>query len=79
GAGDTFAGGFVGRLAETGDLSFEGMHRALLAGTVAASFNVEAFSAARLRDLRREELDARGRRLEKIAGWTWNGGLVPQR
>jgi sugar/nucleoside kinase (ribokinase family) len=44
GAGDSFAGGFVGALAESGDLGFEGMHRALLTGAVCASFTVEAFS-----------------------------------
>jgi len=78
GAGDTFAGGFVGQLAETGDLSFEGMHRALLTGTVTASFTVEAFSTRGLQEIDRAAIDARCRRLEQIAGWTWNGGLVPQ-
>ncbi len=71
GAGDTFAGGFVGRLAESGDHSPEGFHRALLAGTVAASFNVEAFSMNRLRDLDRAAIDARGEELERISGWSW--------
>jgi sugar/nucleoside kinase (ribokinase family) len=79
GAGDTFAGGFVGALAESGDLSFEGMHRALLAGTVTASFNVEDFSLERLRKLGRGEVDARCRELERIAGWTGAQGLVNQR
>lgn len=79
GAGDTFAGGFVGHLAESGDLGFESMHRALLAGTVCASFTVEAFSLDRLRNLTREELDRRCRELERIAGWTWAPRLVPQR
>ncbi|MFN8179907.1 MAG: PfkB family carbohydrate kinase [bacterium] len=78
GAGDTFAGGFLGFLAETGDLGFEGMHRALLAGAVCASFTVEAFSVDRLRDLSRAEIDARCRDLEHIAGWTWSPRLVPQ-
>lgn len=78
GAGDAFAGGFVGSLAETGDLGFEAMHRALLAGTVCASFTVEAFSVGRLRDLSRPEIDARCRALEHIAGWTWSPRLVSQ-
>ena len=78
GAGDTFAGGFVGQLAETGDVSFEGMHRALLPGPVPASFTVVAFSTRGLQEIDRAAIDARCRRLEQIAGWTWNGGLVPQ-
>jgi len=78
GAGDTFAGGFVGHLAAGGDLSLEGMHRALLAGTVTASFNVEDFSLERLRKLGRSEIDERCRELERIAGWTWSRGLVRQ-
>lgn len=78
GAGDTFAGGFVGFLAESGDLGFESMHRALLAGTVCASFTVEAFSLDRLRGLTRRDLERRCRDLERIAGWTWAPRLVPQ-
>lgn len=78
GAGDTFAGGFVGFLAESGDLGFESMHRALLAGTVCASFTVEAFSLDRLRSLTRRDLERRCRDLERIAGWTWAPRLVPQ-
>jgi len=78
GAGDTFAGGFVGYLAETGDLSFEGLHRALLAGTVSASFNVEAFSLDRLREIDRARVQERCRELERIAGWAWSQRLVGQ-
>lgn len=77
GAGDTFAGGFVGHLAESGDHSPEGLHRALLAGAVAASFNVEAFSLERLRSLGRPEVEGRCRELERIAGWNC-GRLVGQ-
>lgn len=71
GAGDSFAGGFVGALAQSGDLSLEGMHRALLAGTVTASFTVEAFSLDGLRATNRAAIDARCRELEEIAGWSW--------
>jgi hypothetical protein len=73
GAGDTFAGGFLGHLAETGDLSLEGMHRGLLTGAVAASFTVEKFSVARLQEIDRSDIDDRCRQLEKVAGWAWNG------
>jgi len=76
GCGDAFAGGFVGKLAETRDLSFEGMHRALLAGTVCASFNVESFSMERLRQIDRQEIETRCRELEHIAGWTWDAASV---
>ena len=44
GAGDTFAGGFIGYIAKTGDVSFEGMKRAIVHGSALASFCVEKFS-----------------------------------
>jgi sugar/nucleoside kinase (ribokinase family) len=59
GAGDTFAGGFMGHLAQTGDLSEGGLRRALVYGSVMASFAVEEFGLARLLRLTREEIDAR--------------------
>jgi sugar/nucleoside kinase (ribokinase family) len=51
GAGDTFAGGFVGYLAKHQDTSIEAMKRAIIHGSVVASFTVEAFSVDRLRSL----------------------------
>ena len=51
GAGDTFAGGFIGYLAQTGDLSFENMKRAVIFGSAMASFCVEKFGTERLQDL----------------------------
>jgi sugar/nucleoside kinase (ribokinase family) len=51
GAGDTFAGGFIGYLAQTGDLSFENMKRAVIYGSAMASFCVERFGIERLKDL----------------------------
>jgi len=59
GAGDSFAGGFMGYLARTGDLTAAGMRRAVIYGSAVASFTVERFSLDRLRDLTREELDRR--------------------
>jgi sugar/nucleoside kinase (ribokinase family) len=79
GAGDSFAGGFVGYMAETGDHSFEGMHRALLAGAVCASFDVESFSMDRLRVVDRLAVDRRCRDLEHIAGWAWAQSVVHRR
>ena len=51
GAGDTFAGGFMGYLAKTDDISFENMKRAIIYGSAMASFCVEAFSLERLKTL----------------------------
>lgn len=59
GAGDTFAGGFMGHLARTGDLSETGLRRALVYGSVMASFAVEEFGLGRLLRLTRAEIDAR--------------------
>lgn len=59
GAGDTFAGGFIGYLAHTGDLSFENMKRAVIIGSAMASFTCEAFGPERLMNLTTEEIDTR--------------------
>lgn len=56
GAGDTFAGGFIGYLAHTEDTSFENMKTALIYGSCMASFCVEEFSIERLRSLSNEEI-----------------------
>ncbi|MFT5818936.1 MAG: sugar/nucleoside kinase (ribokinase family) [Crocinitomix sp.] len=56
GAGDTFAGGFVGYLAKTGDLSFENMKRAVVTGSAMASFCVEKFGTERLENLSQGEI-----------------------
>lgn len=59
GAGDTFAGGFAGYIAQTNDTSFENMKRAIIHGSAMASFCVEKFSNLRLKELTLEELDTR--------------------
>ncbi len=59
GAGDTFAGGFIGYLAKTGDISFENMKRAIIYGSALASFCVEKFGTDRIVNLSDKELDAR--------------------
>jgi sugar/nucleoside kinase (ribokinase family) len=51
GAGDTFAGGFIGYLASTRDLSFENLKRAVIYGSAMASFCVEKFSTERIKEL----------------------------
>lgn len=59
GAGDTFAGGFIGHLAKTGDISFETMKYAIIVGSAMASFCVEKFGTLRLRELTSEDIDRR--------------------
>ena len=59
GAGDTFAGGFMGCLANTGDLSEEGIRQAIVFGSVMASFNVEDFSLNRMKRLEYKEIQDR--------------------
>ena len=59
GAGDSFAGGFMGALASGGSLSADAMRRAVIYGSVLASFCVERFSLDRFRTLTRAEIDLR--------------------
>jgi len=59
GAGDTFAGGFIGYLAKTGDISFENMKNAIIYGSAMASFCVEKFGTERLTDLKEDEMQSR--------------------
>ncbi|MEE2709148.1 MAG: PfkB family carbohydrate kinase [Gemmatimonadota bacterium] len=59
GAGDSFAGGFVGYLAREGDTSDNGLKRAMIHGSVMASFNVEDFSVRRLEILVNHEIEHR--------------------
>lgn len=59
GAGDTFAGGFIGFLARTGDISFDNMKRAIIFASALASFCVEKFGTERLKNLSQLEIDER--------------------
>jgi len=59
GAGDTFAGGFIGYIAKTGDISFQNMKRAIIYGSAMASFCVEKFGTERIINLSEKELDER--------------------
>jgi cytidine kinase len=59
GAGDTFAGGFMGALSERGDVSEAGIRKAMSYGSVVASFGVEDFSLARLQKLSRSDIELR--------------------
>lgn len=59
GAGDTFAGGFMGHLAKTGDISFDNMKRAIIVGSAMASFCVEKFGPTRLKEINQEDINNR--------------------
>lgn len=67
GAGDCFAGGFVGYLANTMDFEDASVRKAMIMGSVMASFNVEAFSLDRLRSLTYGEIEARYRAFRRLA------------
>ena len=66
GAGDTFAGGLFGSLAADGEVTSRSLRRAIVYGTVVASFTVEDFGLNRLRSLDRTEIDARFRQFMAI-------------
>jgi len=59
GAGDTFAGGFMGHLAKTGDISFDNMKRGIIVGSAMASFCVEKFGPTRLKEITKNDIDKR--------------------
>jgi sugar/nucleoside kinase (ribokinase family) len=63
GAGDTFAGGFIGHIARTKDISYENMKTAIIFGSAMASFCVEKFGTERLTEVSKEDID---RRLEQF-------------
>ena len=59
GAGDSFAGGFIGYLAKTNDISFENMKRAVINGSAMASFCVEKFGTQKLTEITQEDVNSR--------------------
>ncbi|MBK6818240.1 MAG: sugar kinase [Bacteroidetes bacterium] len=59
GAGDTFAGGFIGHLAHTKDISYNNMKTAIIIGSAMASFGVEKFGAERLKEINRNDITKR--------------------
>ncbi|MEJ7759939.1 MAG: PfkB family carbohydrate kinase [Gemmatimonadaceae bacterium] len=69
GAGDSFAGGFIGYLARTGDLSDANMRRAMIYGSALGSFAVEKFSIDRIATLTRTEVDARVGELRRLVAF----------
>lgn len=69
GAGDTFAGGFIGYLAQTENISFENMKRAIIVGSAMASFTCEKFGPERLFELTREEISTRIERFVQLTNF----------
>ncbi len=59
GAGDTFAGGFIGHLAKTKDISFENMKTAIIVGSAMASYCVEKFGPERLKEVNKADIQSR--------------------
>ncbi|HUS01624.1 MAG TPA: PfkB family carbohydrate kinase [Chitinophagaceae bacterium] len=59
GAGDSFAGGFIGHIARTKDISFENMKTAIIVGSAMASFCVEKFGPQRLKEINKADIDVR--------------------
>jgi len=66
GAGDSFAGGFMGHLARTKDFSMDNLRQAVILGSVMASYCVEAFSLERFRTLRLDEIMERYRGFKRL-------------
>ena len=69
GAGDTFAGGFIGHIAKTGDISFENMKRGIIVGSAMASFCVEKFGPTRLKEVGKTEINDRIRLFKDLVSF----------
>ena len=69
GAGDTFAGGFIGHIARTKDISFENMKTAIIVGSAMASFCVEKFGTERLREITKEDIDKRLMQFQELVNF----------
>lgn len=69
GAGDTFAGGFIGYLAKTRSVSFESMKKAIIIGSVMASFCVEKFGNTRLKELTKADINKRLKQFKELTNF----------
>jgi sugar/nucleoside kinase (ribokinase family) len=69
GAGDTFAGGFIGYLAKTKDISFDNMKTAIIVGSAMASFCVEKFGATRLKEITKKDIDGRIQQFRELVSF----------
>ena len=70
GAGDTFAGGFIGYIAACGDTSWESMKNGIIMGSALASFTVEKFGIERLQNLSMEEIADRISQFAELTNFT---------
>jgi sugar/nucleoside kinase (ribokinase family) len=69
GAGDTFAGGFIGHIAQTKDISFDNMKNAIIVGSAMASFCVEKFGTTRLKEISKADIDERIRAFVQLVNF----------
>jgi sugar/nucleoside kinase (ribokinase family) len=69
GAGDTFAGGFMGHIARTKDLSFDNMKRGLIVGSAMASFCVEKFGTTRLKEITASDIEKRMQQFKDLVSF----------
>ena len=69
GAGDTFAGGFMGYLAKTRDISFNNMKTAIIVGSAMASFCVEKFGPSRLKEITKQDIDTRIQQFKELVSF----------
>jgi sugar/nucleoside kinase (ribokinase family) len=69
GAGDTFAGGFIGYLAKTNEVSFENMKKAIIVGSAMASFCVEKFGTQRMKEITQEDIAARLKQFDHLVAY----------
>jgi sugar/nucleoside kinase (ribokinase family) len=69
GAGDTFAGGFIGHLAKTKDISFENMKTAIIVGSAMASFCVEKFGTDRIKEITNADIKSRLKEFVELANF----------
>mgnify|MGYP000229605074 FL=1 len=70
GAGDTFAGGFIGYLAKVGTINFNNMKNAIIYGSALASFCVEKFGTERIKNLSEDEISARVKEFVSLSSFT---------
>ena len=76
GAGDTFAGGFMGALAQADEVNERAFRRSIIFGSTMASFNVEKFGLERLTSLTRSEIDDRFRQFKALAAFRRSVGSM---
>ena len=72
GAGDTFAGGFIGHIVRTKDISFENMKSAIIVGSAMASFCVEKFGTDRLKEIGHDDIDRRLQQFKELVNFEIN-------